>query len=126
MKDRLKQVLEDTINSPHLDSTSGVKAFWAKEAESQDPLMMGYLCWIFFNIRESSVPTSFVILLYRLAPIDDGTIGMASSESGIAALKIADCFLQLTDPCSILYYIDSKSRKEYGMSLYVDAGNESL
>ena len=126
MKDRLKQVSEDPINSPHLDSTSGVKAFWAKETESQDRLTMGYLCRMFFNVREYSVPTSFVILPYRLAPIDDGTIGMASSESGIAALKFADCLLQLTDPCSILYYIDSKSRKEYGMSLYVDAGDESL
>ena len=126
MKDRLKQVSEDPINSPHLDSTSGVKAFWAKETESQDRLTMGYLCRIFFNVREYSVPTSFVILPYGLAPIDDGTIGMASSESGIAALKFDDCLLQLTDPCSILYYIDSKSRKEYGMSLYVDAGDESL
>ena len=111
MKDRLKQVSEDPINSPHLDSTSGVKAFWAEEAESQDRLTMGYLCRLFFNVRESSVPTSFVILPYRLAPIDDGTIGMTSSESGIAALQFADCLLQLTDPCSILYYHRFKIKK---------------
>ena len=110
------------------DGSSGVHSSIRSDALSSKTAdyPMGYLCREFFNVRDFSVPTSFVILPYMLARLDDGTVGMASPESAPAAMKFAEYLLQLTDPCSILYYVDAKSKKEYGISLYEQADDETL
>lgn len=79
-----------------------------------------------FNIKERRLPTSFVVLPYRLESNDDGTVGVKDSSSFTIAAKFAECLLRLSDPRAILYYLDQKSRLEYGESLYEGSSNEGV
>ena len=80
--------------------------------------LVSHLCKLIFNLEKLSYPTSFVILPYKLYKTEDGKIGIESAESATPAMKFADHILQLTDPKSILYYLDCKSIKYFRDSLY--------
>ena len=84
-------------------------------------LSLGQICRAVFNIKEKEIPTSFVILPYKLARNANGTLGMSSAESAKVAVKFADCLLKLTDPRSVLYYLDKKSKSYFGVSMYEGA-----
>lgn len=75
------------------------------------------LCRLLFNVHETSFPTSFVILPYKLA-LKDGKLRMASQDSLVVAAKFAECLLNLTDPRSIAHILDSKAADFYDHPIY--------
>lgn len=87
---------------------------------------IAHLCRTLFNVYECSFPTTFVILPYQLAVGENGKLGMASSDSAQVAVKFAECLLQLTDPRSILYFLDMKAVKNFDQSLYEKADDETV
>jgi len=110
------------------DVSSGTK-FWSESSESRLPRQgrteVTLLCRNIFNVKEESFPTAFIILPYQLAQSADGKLGMASPSSAPVAMKFAECLLRLTDPRSILYFLDLKSIKHYDQSIYEDADDQS-
>ena len=82
---------------------------------------LGQVCRAIFNIKEKGIPTSFVILPYKLARTANGTLGMANADSAAVAVNFADCLLKLTDPRSVLYFLDKKSESYFGVSMYQGA-----
>jgi hypothetical protein len=91
-----------------------------------EALNLGQVCRSIFNIREKKIPTSFVILPYKLARNSNGTLGMSSAESAATAIKFADCLLKLTDPRSVLYFVDKKSVSYFGVSIYDESADAAL
>ena len=87
---------------------------------------MGFLTRKLFNIQEKSIPTSFVILPYELEDLGNGEVGMASPDALPAAMKFAECLMQITDPRSVLYHVDAKSTEFYGHSIYENATNSAM
>ena len=85
---------------------------------------IGFLCRTLFNVAETSVPTSFIILPYKLSRSEDGRLGMESSDSAPTAVKFAECLINLTDPRSIIYHMNEKSVKYYNVSLYDQVDDE--
>lgn len=75
------------------------------------------LCRLLFNLHETSFPTSFVILPYKLA-LKDGKLRMASQDSLVVAAKFAECLLNLTDPRSIAHILDSKASDFHDHPIY--------
>lgn len=88
-------------------------------------LNIGQLCRSVFRINENKIPTSFVILPYRLELKKDGTLGISTKDSTVVAVKFADSLLKLTDPRSVLYFLEKKSEAYFGVSMYEGAGNTS-
>lgn len=79
---------------------------------------LNHLCRLIFNMSEYSFPTSFIVLPYKLTVDDSGVLGVESSNAVDVALNFADQLLEITDPRSMLYYLDAKSTQYYGESLY--------
>ena len=82
--------------------------------------LVKHVCGLIFNLHEVPYPTSFVILPYKLKLLKDGKTGIESADFASAAIRFADHLLQLTDPRSILYFLDRKSKNSRGISLYGD------
>jgi len=111
-------------------SNDAVYRNWEESQESRltfggRRLSIGYNVRELFNVMETAMPTSFVILPYKLADLGNGEIGMASPDFAPAAVKFAEYLLNLTDPRSILFYLDLKSRKGHGASLYEGAPDDA-
>jgi hypothetical protein len=79
---------------------------------------LNHLCRLIFDVNETSFPTSFIVLPYKLSVNDEGALGVESPNFVDVALRFADHLLELTDPRSVLYYLDAKSTQYYGESLY--------
>ncbi|GAX19338.1 hypothetical protein FisN_4Lh082 [Fistulifera solaris] len=79
---------------------------------------LNHLCRLIFDVNEISFPTSFIVLPYRLSVNEGGALGVESPNSVDVALQFADHLLEMTDPRSLLYYLDTKSIQYYGESLY--------
>jgi hypothetical protein len=80
---------------------STLSAHWRREA--------ALLCRSLFNIKEEAMPTSFVILPYQLAASPDGKTVVASEHFDAVAHTFSASLLHMTDPRSILYFLDMKS-----------------
>ena len=80
--------------------------------------LVGQLCRLVFNVPDAPFPTSFIILPYMLSQEADGSLRLASPDSATVAFQFAECLLNLTDPRSILFILDAKSKENYGQGLY--------
>lgn len=107
-------------SSPILKAIDGIDS--ARLAQSERGLVSN-ICRLVFNVTDFSYPTSFVILPYELTLNEDSSLGIKNPDLAPSAVRFADHLLQLTDPRSILYYLDQKSIKYYDFSLYGDDRN---
>lgn len=102
--------------------SSSISKVWHERQSAQLSFkkkgVVNHLCRLIFNMSESSFPTSFIILPYKLTIDDKGVLGVESSANVDVALQFADHLLEMTDPRSMLYYLDAKSTQYYGESLY--------
>eukprot|EP00977_Amphora_coffeiformis_P024293 scaffold15421_cov168-Amphora_coffeaeformis.AAC.1 len=130
IRNRLDHLSEETtpIATKSMSSrgtNSKVLQSWEENLSSKmsfaGKVSLGQICRAIFNINEKEIPTSFVILPYKLARNASGTLGMSSAESAKVAVEFADCLLKLTDPRSVLYYLDKKSKSYFGVSMYEGA-----
>lgn len=64
---------------------------------------IGRLCKTVFRLKKDDVPTSFIILPYKMKEEVNGQIALASSKDAGLAMKFAHSLVKLTDPRSILY-----------------------
>lgn len=78
---------------------------------------VGVVCRTLFNVSETSFPSSFVILPYKLVKDSDGRLGLESAEAAAVAMKFADGLLHLTDPNKILHFLEKKNLRFNGTSL---------
>lgn len=78
---------------------------------------VGVLCRTLFNITETSFPTNFVLLPYKLIKDSEGRLGLESPDAAAVAMKFADCLLHLTDPEKILHFLEKKSLRFQTSSL---------
>ena len=108
---RLEQLYE--VETPLERKLSSEASVSAHEKE-----VVGQLCRLVFNVPDASFPTSFIILPYMLSQEADGSLRLASPESANVAFQFAECLLNLTDPRSILFILDAKSKEHYGQRLY--------
>ena len=83
-----------------------------------DKEFVGQFCRLVFNVPAMPFPTSFIVLPYKLSQEADGTLHLSSSDSASLALQFAECLLNLTDPRSILFILDTKSKNHYDEQLY--------
>jgi hypothetical protein len=114
---RLEQLYEvETPVERKLSSEASVSTY---EKE-----LIGQLCRLVFNVPDAPFPTSFIILPYMLSREEDGSLRLASPESANVAFQFAECLLNLTDPRSILFILDAKSKQHYGQRIY-DANSAS-
>ena len=86
---------------------------------------MTLLCRLIFNIKEESFPTSFIVLPYQLTRTSEGKIKIASEKAAPVAMKFAESLLLLTDPRSILHFLDMKATKHYDQSMYENGADET-
>jgi hypothetical protein len=70
---------------------------------------VGVLCRTLFHVHEDSMPTSFILLPYKLTKNEHGKLGIDKQSSAVTAVRFAECLLQLTDPKTILYFLERKS-----------------
>ena len=64
---------------------------------------IGRLCKTVFRLKKDDVPTSFIILPYKMKEEPNGQIALASSKDAGLAMKFAHSLVKLTDPRAILY-----------------------
>lgn len=64
---------------------------------------IGRLCKTVFRLKKDDVPTSFIILPYKMKEEVNGQIALASSKDAGLAMKFAHSLVKLTDPHAILY-----------------------
>ena len=69
---------------------------------------VGILCRKLFHIHENSIPTSFILLPYKLTKNEHGKLGIDKRSSAKVAVAFAECLLKLTDPKAILYFLEQK------------------
>lgn len=85
---------------------------------------VGPLCRSLFNITESSFPSSFVLLPYKLVKDDQGRLGLESAEAAAVAMKFADCLLRITQPKKIMHFLEKKATRFLGTSLRPNNNDE--
>jgi hypothetical protein len=85
---------------------------------------VGVLCRTLFNITESTFPSSFVFLPYKLVKDGEGRLGLESAEAAATAMQFADCLLHLTDAKKILHFLEKKAVRFLGTSLGCEDGKE--
>jgi len=64
---------------------------------------IGRLCKTVFRLKKDDVPTSFIILPYKMKEEPNGQIALASSKDAGLAMKFAHSLVKLTDSRAILY-----------------------
>lgn len=75
------------------------------------------LCRTLFNISETSFPTSFVFLPYKLVKNEEGQLCLESAEAASVAMKFADCLLHITEAKRILHFLEGKAVRSLGTNL---------
>lgn len=78
-----------------LDVTQRIERVYHDPPEEED--CVAAVCKNLFNIRDDSVPTSFIILPYKLKKEANGKTVLASQVFARVAVKFADCLVQMTD-----------------------------
>lgn len=64
---------------------------------------IGRICKAVFRMKQNDVPTSFIILPYRMKENASGQLALATSKDEGLALKFAQSLVKLTDARSILF-----------------------
>ena len=64
---------------------------------------IGRLCKTVYRLKKDDIPTSFIILPYKMKEEANGQIALASSKDAGLAMKYAHSLVKLTDPRAILY-----------------------
>jgi hypothetical protein len=108
---RLEQLHEVTASVERSQSTDSMVSIYDKE-------LVGQLCRLVFNVPNMPIPTSFIVLPYKLNEEADGSLHLSSTDSASVALQFADCLLNLTDPRSILFFLDMKAKNHYDQRIY--------
>lgn len=86
---------------------------------------VGPLCRTIFNITETTYPSSFVLLPYKLVKDAEGRLGLESSQAAKVAMKFAEFLSDLTTPKNIIETLDDKIYKTLGEDLVDDMNRAS-
>uniref|UniRef100_A0A7S1V9P8 Uncharacterized protein n=1 Tax=Grammatophora oceanica TaxID=210454 RepID=A0A7S1V9P8_9STRA len=92
------------VSSSHLST--------AAERDTPVPdstLEVGSISKTVFNIKEASIPCSFVILPYKLLRSADGTLALADMSWGSVAIRFGETLVELTDPNKVEHILQRKS-----------------
>ena len=87
------------------------------QVETVEPLSMGYLLKLVFNVKEDDHPTAFVVLPYKLKRDSDGGLTLANAKMASVAFKFAQLLITFTSPLCIKYYLEKKSVQHAGHRL---------
>eukprot|EP00550_Attheya_septentrionalis_P006409 CAMPEP_0198283262 /NCGR_PEP_ID=MMETSP1449-20131203/2918_1 /TAXON_ID=420275 /ORGANISM="Attheya septentrionalis, Strain CCMP2084" /LENGTH=1715 /DNA_ID=CAMNT_0043979837 /DNA_START=297 /DNA_END=5444 /DNA_ORIENTATION=+ len=69
---------------------------------------LGRLCKAIFNVQEENIPTSFIILPYKLQKGPGGNVMLENAQDAGLAVKFAECLLQLTEADCIFHVLQKK------------------
>ena len=78
---------------------------------------VGPLCRTIFNITETTYPSSFVLLPYKLVKDAKGRLGLESSQAAKVAMKFAQFLSDMTTPKVIIDVLDNKVFQTLGKNL---------
>ena len=70
-----------------------------------------------FNVKQSTFPTSFVILPYKLKRHVDGTLSLESATFANTAVKFAKLLLELTRPLNLQHILEKKAIQHAGRNV---------
>ena len=104
-------------------STSSRRSILRKTKSSEnfrsqrETLHVGSVARRVFNVKQSTFPTSFVILPYKLKRHVDGSLCLESATFASTAVKFAQLLLELTRPLNLKHILEKKAIQHAGRNV---------